>query len=187
VHISTVTMQRKEFRVKDTTMLNSKDVRIQTRRHITFILQTRCILFSDSHSLTSYHARKPEAQLSSKFITPRHPHNEFMRITDRSIAHIETTRSARSGPLVLDLLGTTQETRPPRRNKTGLLTLCCLARDGGCFTDMLVVTTSVGMVDGVHGYTTSLGPAVALGGELKNQVRILLYHQRSLSYLVLSS
>jgi len=97
-----------------------------------------------------------------------------MRITDRSIAHIETTRSARSGPLVLDLLGTTQETRPPRRNKTGLLTLCCLARDGGCFTDMLVVTTSVGMVDGVHGYTTSLGPAVALGGELEYDVSIFL-------------
>ena len=31
---------------------------------------------------------------------------------------------------------------------------------------MLVVTTTVGMVDGVHGNTTSLGPAVALGSEL---------------------
>jgi hypothetical protein len=39
---------------------------------------------------------------------------------------------------------------------------------------MLVVTTSMGMVDGVHGYTTSLGPAVALGGELKHNVSIFL-------------
>ena len=31
---------------------------------------------------------------------------------------------------------------------------------------MLVVTTTVRMVDGVHGNTTSLGPAVALGSEL---------------------
>jgi hypothetical protein len=33
---------------------------------------------------------------------------------------------------------------------------------------MLVVTTTVGMVDGVHGNTTSTGPAVALGSELKH-------------------
>ena len=32
---------------------------------------------------------------------------------------------------------------------------------------MLVVTTTVGMVDGVHGNTTSTGPAVALGSELE--------------------
>jgi hypothetical protein len=31
---------------------------------------------------------------------------------------------------------------------------------------MLVVTTTVRMVDGVHGNTTSPGPAVALGSEL---------------------
>jgi hypothetical protein len=31
---------------------------------------------------------------------------------------------------------------------------------------MLMVTTTVGMVHGVHGNTTSPGPAVALGGEL---------------------
>lgn len=31
---------------------------------------------------------------------------------------------------------------------------------------MLVVTTTVGMIDGVHGNTTSLGPAVALDSEL---------------------
>ena len=31
---------------------------------------------------------------------------------------------------------------------------------------MLVVTTTVGVIDGVHGNTTSTGPAVALGSEL---------------------
>lgn len=31
---------------------------------------------------------------------------------------------------------------------------------------MLMVTTTVRMVDGVHGNTTSPGPAVALGSEL---------------------
>jgi hypothetical protein len=34
---------------------------------------------------------------------------------------------------------------------------------------MLVVTTTVGMVDGVHGNTTSPGPAVALGSELEQK------------------
>jgi hypothetical protein len=33
---------------------------------------------------------------------------------------------------------------------------------------MLVVTTTVRMVDGVHGNTTSLGPAVALGSKLEH-------------------
>ena len=31
---------------------------------------------------------------------------------------------------------------------------------------MLMVTTTVGMLDGVHGHTTDLGPAVPLGLEL---------------------
>jgi hypothetical protein len=46
------------------------------------------------------------------------------------------------------------------------LTLDGVPRDGRGLTDMLVVTTTVGMVDGVHGNTTSPGPAVALGSEL---------------------
>lgn len=45
--------------------------------------------------------------------------------------------------LVLGLLGTTQETRSPRSNETGLLTLCGVAGDGRGLTDMLVVTTTV--------------------------------------------
>ena len=60
--------------------------------------------------------------------------------------------------LILGLLRTTEQTRPSGSNETSLLTLGGVARDGRGFTDMLVVTTTVGMVDGVHGNTTSLWP-----------------------------
>jgi len=68
--------------------------------------------------------------------------------------------------LVLGLLGTTEQTRSPRSDETSLLTLGSVSRDGRCLTDMLVVTTTVRVIDGVHGNTTSLGPRVALNGEL---------------------
>jgi len=68
--------------------------------------------------------------------------------------------------LVLGLLSTTEQTGSPGGDETGFLTLGSLARDGRSFTDMLVVTTTVRMVDGVHGNTTSLGPRVALDSEL---------------------
>ena len=74
--------------------------------------------------------------------------------------------------LILGLLGTAEQTRPPCGNETGLLTLDCVPRDRGSFTDMLVVTTTVRMVDGIHGNTTSLGPAVALGSELTKLLAI---------------
>merc|ERR1719248_123679 len=38
-----------------------------------------------------------------------------------------------------------------------------LAADRGGHTNVLVVTTTVGVLHGVHGHTTHLGPAVALG------------------------
>ena len=41
-----------------------------------------------------------------------------------------------------------------------------VAADGGGVTDVLVVTTTVGMLNGVLGNTTDLGPAVALDGVL---------------------
>jgi|SRR5690242_1968613 len=68
--------------------------------------------------------------------------------------------------LILGLLGTAEQTCPPGGNETSLLTGNGVARDGRGLSDMLVVTTTVGMVDGVHGNTTSPGPAVALGSEL---------------------
>ena len=68
--------------------------------------------------------------------------------------------------LILGLLGTTEETSAAGSNETSLLTLGGVAGDGRGFTDMLVVTTTVRMIDGVHSNTTSLGPRVALDGEL---------------------
>lgn len=46
------------------------------------------------------------------------------------------------------------------------MTLGGVAGDGRGLTDVLVVTTTVRVIDGVHGNTTSLGPRVALDGEL---------------------
>lgn len=60
--------------------------------------------------------------------------------------------------LVLRLLRTAEQTSTSGGNETSLLTLGGVSRDGRGLTDMLVVTTTVGMVHGVHGNTTSLGP-----------------------------
>lgn len=60
--------------------------------------------------------------------------------------------------LVLRLLRTAEQTGTSGGNETSLLTLGGVSRDGRGLTDMLVVTTTVGMVHGVHGNTTSLGP-----------------------------
>lgn len=60
--------------------------------------------------------------------------------------------------LLLGLLGTTQQTSSPSGNETGLLTLGSISRDGRSLADMLMVTTTVRMVDGVHSNTTGLGP-----------------------------
>jgi hypothetical protein len=68
--------------------------------------------------------------------------------------------------LVLGLLGTAEQTSPAGGNETSLLTGSSLTADGRGLTDMLVVTTTVGVIHGVHGNTTSLGPGVALDGEL---------------------
>jgi hypothetical protein len=68
--------------------------------------------------------------------------------------------------LILGLLGTTEQTSSPGGNKTGFLTVGGVAGDGRGLTDMLVVTTTVRVIDGVHGNTTSLGPRVALDSEL---------------------
>jgi hypothetical protein len=67
---------------------------------------------------------------------------------------------------VLDLLSTTEQTRSSGSNKTSLLTLCSISRDRRSFTDMLMITTTVRMVDRVHSNTTSLGPRVALDCKL---------------------
>jgi len=75
--------------------------------------------------------------------------------------------------LILSLLGTTQQTGSSGSNETSLLTLGGVSRDGGSLANMLMVTTTVRMVDRVHGNTTSLGPRVALDCELVLRARCL--------------
>lgn len=64
--------------------------------------------------------------------------------------------------LLLDLLGSSEQTGSSGSNETSLLTGNSLSGDGRGLTDMLVVTTTMGMVDGVHSHTSSLGPRVSL-------------------------
>ena len=50
-------------------------------------------------------------------------------------------------------------TYPTRGNETDFLTGDGRAGDGGRLTDVLVVTTTVRVIHGVHSNTTSTGPA----------------------------
>ena len=68
--------------------------------------------------------------------------------------------------LLLRFLGTAEKTCSSGSNETGLLTLSSVSRNCRGFADMLMITTTVRMVDRVHGNTTGLGPGVALDGEL---------------------
>src|SRR5690606_18362954 len=62
-----------------------------------------------------------------------------------------------------NLLGTAEETSAARSNETNLLTRRGKARHRRSMTNVLMVTTSVRMVNGIHGHTADLWPAVALG------------------------
>ena len=95
--------------------------------------------------------RKPSALLSFHIATVSRNHRNRRKGWNR---------------LILGLLGTAEQTCPPGGDETGLLTADGVARDGRGLSDMLVVTTTVRVIDGVHGNTTSTGPAVALGSEL---------------------
>lgn len=67
---------------------------------------------------------------------------------------------------VLGLDGTTDKTGTTGSDETDLLTSGSVARAGGGLADVLVVTTTVRVVDGVHSHTTSAGPRVPLDLEL---------------------
>lgn len=64
--------------------------------------------------------------------------------------------------LILGLLSTSEETSSSGSNKTDLLTRNSVSGDGRGLTNVLMVTTTMGMVDGIHGNTTSSGPRVSL-------------------------
>ena len=63
--------------------------------------------------------------------------------------------------LLLD--ATTQTTSAASGNETDLLTGRATATNGGGVSDVLVVATTVGVINGVHCNTTNLGPLVTLG------------------------
>ena len=66
----------------------------------------------------------------------------------------------RPNPLnLLDFDGTTEQSSSAGGDETDFLSRNSGARDGGSFSDMLVVSSSVRMVYGVHSHTTSTGPA----------------------------
>merc|ERR1719186_670904 len=69
-------------------------------------------------------------------------------------------------PLLLLFLGddfsSPDSTRPPGGDETDLPTGAGASLHGGGFANMLMVTTTVGMLYGVHGNTTNLRPAVPL-------------------------
>jgi hypothetical protein len=60
----------------------------------------------------------------------------------------------------LDLDGTAQQTGSASGDETDFLTGDGRASDSGSLSDVLMVTTTVRMVDGVHSHTTSARPAV---------------------------
>merc|ERR1711992_384297 len=64
--------------------------------------------------------------------------------------------------LLLVLLSTTNSSGPAGGDKTDLATRRGATHDSGGLTNMLMVTTTVGMLDRVHAHTTDLGPAVPL-------------------------
>lgn len=70
-------------------------------------------------------------------------------------AHTRTPRAARLF-LLLDDVGTAQATSAAGGNETDLLARGGPAGDGGRVANVLLVTTTVGVVHGVHGHTTNL-------------------------------
>lgn len=60
------------------------------------------------------------------------------------------------------LLATTNTTSSAGSNKTDLLTGAGISSDSGGLTNVLMVTTTVRMLNGIHGNTTHLRPRVPL-------------------------
>ena len=69
--------------------------------------------------------------------------------------------------LLNDLSGSSNETSSSGSNETDLSTSGGISSDGRGVTDMLVVTTTMRMLDGVHSNTSNSGPVVSLGSVLE--------------------
>lgn len=68
--------------------------------------------------------------------------------------------------ILAELLDSTKTSSAPGTDQTNLATGGCLLAHGRGTTNVLVVTTTEGMLHGVLRHTTNLGPAVALDGVL---------------------
>jgi len=64
--------------------------------------------------------------------------------------------------LVGSSLASPDATRPSGSDQTDLATGGSVSPDGRCMTNMLMITTTVRMFDGIHGNTTHCGPAISL-------------------------
>jgi len=65
--------------------------------------------------------------------------------------------------VISSLLPSSQTTRSSGRNETDLLTVGCIPSHGGGVSHMLVITSSVRVIDGIHGNSSDLWPHVPLG------------------------
>ena len=77
----------------------------------------------------------------------------------------------RSSPILLErfdllvLLASSDLTSSSGGNETDLLSRRSVSAQGGGMTDVLMVTTTMRMLDGVHGDTSNLGPHLSLSFE----------------------
>jgi hypothetical protein len=60
-------------------------------------------------------------------------------------------------------LGSTKTTSTPGSNKTDLLTRGVISGSGGGVSNVLMVTTTMGVIHRIHSHTSHTGPLVALG------------------------
>lgn len=90
-----------------------------------------------------------------------HVHHTLIVIMHFIVAAISYTLQV--APLdILDLDCTTQQTSTASGNETHFLTGNSGARNRRRLSDMLMITTTVRMVNGIHSNTTSTGPAVTI-------------------------
>lgn len=89
--------------------------------------------------------------------------DDIVPLTTRSSIFVSYTILTCINHLIRSLLGTSEQTSSSGSNKTGLLTRDGASGDGRGLTNVLVVTTTMRVIDGVHGDTSGLGPRVSLG------------------------
>jgi len=92
------------------------------------------------------------------------------KVTEKLMSNLQKTNRMIIKFLNLILLssnnpGTADPTSPPSGDKTDFPSWWGITTDSRRVTNMLMVTSSVGMFDGVHRYTSNLGPAVTFHTE----------------------